>query len=158
MRDIPSPRFVSEPDSAFRQALEVFLERPSLAGWESLVRSVHPSRRYQATRIAAMKARTRGVDPSLLFHCLLRHGPASELLDLVESGAVPPRVIAAAAQDAPRPLQALWWALAAQVALERCEEGQAELMLHRALRTDPDHPGVRVILARMARRMTPRAA
>jgi hypothetical protein len=153
MRDTPPPRLVSDPDPAFQQALEVFLDRPSVAGWELLIQSVHPARRYQATRVAALKARARGVDPSLLFHCLLRQGPASELLGLVESGAVPPRVIAAAAQDAPKQLQALWWALAAQVAQERGEDGQAELMLHRALRADPDHPGVRVVLERMARKM-----
>jgi hypothetical protein len=152
MRDHTAPHPADQLDPAFYQALEAFLSQPSVAGWEILIASAPPARRYQATRVAAMKARARGVDACLLFQCLLRHGPASELLDLVESGAVPPRVIAAAAQGAPKPLQALWWALAAQVAHERGEDGQAELMLHRALRTDPDHAGVRVVLARLARR------
>jgi len=151
-----TPIAIHQPgtDGSFDRALRSFLSLPSVAGWETLLRSVHPSRRHQAAREAAIRARAYGTDPTLLFHCLLRSGPTSDLLSLVESGAVEPSVVAAAAQDAPAPIKALWWALAAQAAQARGEPSRAELLLHRALSFDPDHPGVRVVMTRMARLRT----
>ena len=151
-----TPFTIRQPstDGSFDRALRSFLSLPTVAGWEVLIRSVHPSRRHQAAQEAAIRARAYGTDPTLLFHCLLRSGPTSVLLSLVESGAVEPRAVAAAAQDAPGPIKALWWALAAQAAQARGESSHAELLLHRALRLDPDHSGVRVVMARMARQLT----
>ncbi len=151
MRDHGNPSPAPQPDASFEHALQVFLAHPSVVGWEALIRAVHPARRYQATREAALRARAHGTDPTLLFHCLLRTGPTAELLALVESGGVDPCAVASAAQDAPAPLKALWWALAAQAAQARGEPSRAELMLHRALSIDPEHPGVRVVMGRMAR-------
>ncbi len=145
----------SHADACFERALQAFLDRPSVPGWDILIGSVLPARRAQAAREATVRARAHGTDPTLLFHCLLRTGPTADLLSLMESGAVEPSTIAAAAHDAPVALKALWWALAAQAALARGEPSRAELLLHRALRIDPDHPGVAVVMARMARRMRP---
>jgi hypothetical protein len=155
MHNPTNPRPAPQPDASFEQALRIFLTRPTVAGWEALIRAVHPSRRYQATREAALRARAHGTDPTLLFHCLLRTGPTTDLLALVESGGVDPAAVASAAQDAPVPLKALWWALAAQAAHARGEPSRAELLLHRALLIDPDHPGVRVVMGRMARQAVP---
>lgn len=138
-------------NSSFECALQAFLAHPSVAGWEMLIRSEQPARRVQRAREAALRARAHDTDPTLLFHCLLRTGPTVDLLALVESGAVEPGAVAAAAQDAPPSLRALWWALAAQAAQSRGEHSRAELLLHRALRIDPDHPGVGVVMIRMAR-------
>lgn len=151
MHDTTTPSLAPHTDASFEQALQVFLDRPTVAGWEALVRTQHPAWRYQATREAALRARAHGTDPTLLFHCLLRTGPTGDLLNLVESGGVDPSAVANAAQDAPAPLKALWWALAAQAAQARGEHSRAELLLHRALLIDPDHPGVRVVMGRMAR-------
>jgi hypothetical protein len=141
-----------QPSHGFEQALRAFLGRPTVAGWEALIRALPVTQRHQASREAVLRARAQGVDATLLFHCLLRTGPACELLDLVESGAVDPGTVASAAQDAAPTMKPLWWALAAQAAQLRGQLSRAELLLHRAVMLDPEHPGVRVVMSRMARR------
>jgi len=149
-RPLPDPIPI---DPGFDSAVQAFLANPSVAGWEHLILGLPPTRRHQAARETALRARVAGVDPTLLFHCLLRTGPSAELLALVESGSVEPTVVAAAADEAPQALRPLWWALAAQAAQARGEHSRAELLLYRALKEEPDHPGVRVVMARMARRL-----
>ncbi len=85
----PEPIDTASPtDAGFERSLMTFLARPSVAGWEILLRSVSPERRYQAARVASLRARAQGVDPTLMFHCLLRTGPAGDMLALVESCSV----------------------------------------------------------------------
>jgi hypothetical protein len=138
-------------DPILEGALRSFLSHPSVPGWDALIRGVPQRLRRDVARQAFRRARAHGVDPTLLFHCLLRTGPGDEVLDLVEAGAVDPTAVACAAQDAAPAIKPLWWALAAQAAQARGEVSRAELMLHRALFLNPDHPGVRVVMGRMAR-------
>jgi len=100
-------------------------------------------------RRAAQVARAHGVEPWLLFRCLVRTGPTSDLLDLVESGAVAPELVASYAEEAPRPLRALWFALAAQAAQARGEDRLLRELLRCAWDQDSRGTGVQVVLRRI---------
>ncbi len=90
-------------DAAWLQALECFMHRPSVAGWMTLLRSTRPEHRYHRSLQAVRAARLHGLDPVLLYRCLLCTGPTSCLLDLVEEGAVQRNLANTYAADMPQP-------------------------------------------------------
>jgi hypothetical protein len=121
----------------------------------TLVGSTRPEHRYLRILEAVTEARRRGMDPDLLFRCVLCSGPTSCLLDLIEGGAVNPGMIASYAADAPRALRPLWHALAAQAAFLRGDEAEASRLLDRADREGGDTAAVKIVVGRIARTMAP---
>ena len=131
---------VASPPDGWTEAVLRFAADPDLEAWERLMRFTPPDVIYQRLRYTISLLRRLGVDPEVVFRCATHLGTTPDAIELVESGAVDPAVVAHRAVEAPR-AAGIWLGLAAQASLARGDTFGVLRYLREAYeRADPEFP------------------
>jgi hypothetical protein len=107
------------PPDQWSEALVDLARSPSVEAWDELQRFTPDDVYYDRARNALRVLRGLGVDPVLLFHIATRYGTTPDAIELVETGLVPPEVVAARGNESPA--ASMWLALAAVAAQARSD-------------------------------------
>ncbi len=111
---------IASPPDGWTEAVLRFAAKPELDAWERLMSFTPPDMIYQRLRYTISLLRRLGTDPEIVFRCATHLGTTPDAIELVESGAVDPEVVAQRAVEAPR-AAGIWLGLAAQASLARGE-------------------------------------
>ena len=109
---------VASPPDGWSEAVLRFAAEPDLDAWERLMSFTPPEMIYQRLRYTISLLRRLGTDPEILFRCATHHGVTPDAIELVESGAVDPEVVAQRAHGSAR-AAGIWLGFAAQASFAR---------------------------------------
>lgn len=131
---------IAAPPDGWAEAVLRFASEPDLDAWEQLMSFTPPDMIYQRLRYTISLLQRLGTDPEIVFRCATHLGTTPDAIELVESGAVDPEVVAHRAVEAPR-AAGIWLGLAAQASLARGDTFGVVRYLREAYeRTDSEFP------------------